>query len=206
MRVQLLFQKTESMRYTSHLDLQRALERNFRRAELPLAYSQGYNPRPRIVLASPLPLGFTSLGEVAEAWLSETLPTDELISRLNQSAPPGLNFLSAEPIPDGTPKLPNRLQSAIYQASFEKTTGDLSDLVSNLLTAETLLRERKGKPYDLRPLIEGLEVENSNESGATLLMRLSARPGATGRPDEVLSALGLSPLTAKLQRLEIILS
>ena len=66
-RLRIVFAKTEAMRYTSHLDLHRTWERTIRRANLPLAYSQGYNPHPRINLASALPLGFTSDCEVVEA-------------------------------------------------------------------------------------------------------------------------------------------
>ena len=61
------------MRFTGHLDLHRAWERTFRRAGLPLAYSQGFNPHPRLNLASALPLGFTSEGEVIDVWLEQDL-------------------------------------------------------------------------------------------------------------------------------------
>jgi radical SAM-linked protein len=69
MRLRITFAKTEAMRFTSHLDLHKTWERTFRRARLPLAYSQGFNPHPHINLASALPLGFTGDQEVIDVWL-----------------------------------------------------------------------------------------------------------------------------------------
>jgi len=66
MRIRVKFAKTEPMRFTSHLDLYRAWERLLRRADVPLVFSQGYNPRPRIQLAAPLPLGITSNCEIID--------------------------------------------------------------------------------------------------------------------------------------------
>ena len=71
MRIRVTFSKTYHMRYTSHLDVHRTWERTLRRARLPLAYSQGFNPRPKINLAAALPLGFTSDCEIVEFWLDE---------------------------------------------------------------------------------------------------------------------------------------
>ena len=70
MRLRVTFAKTEPMRFTSHLDLYRAWERMLRRAGFPLVFSQGYNPRPRLQLATPLPLGITSRFEIIDFWLS----------------------------------------------------------------------------------------------------------------------------------------
>ena len=69
MRLRLTFTKTGSLKYTGHLNLHRTLERTFRRAGLPLAYSQGFNPQPRMNLAEALPLGITSECEVMDVWL-----------------------------------------------------------------------------------------------------------------------------------------
>ena len=71
-RIRISFSKTEAMRFTGHLDLILTWERTFRRADLPLSYSEGFNPRPVINLAAPLPLGFISTAEIGDFWLSET--------------------------------------------------------------------------------------------------------------------------------------
>ncbi|HLE27799.1 MAG TPA: TIGR03936 family radical SAM-associated protein, partial [Anaerolineales bacterium] len=68
-RLRLTFAKTAAMKFSGHLDLHKTWERTLRRARLPLAYSQGFNPQPRLQLASALPLGFTSECEVLDAWM-----------------------------------------------------------------------------------------------------------------------------------------
>ena len=73
MRLRIYFIKNQQMRYTSHLDLHRAWERAFRRADLPLAYSEGFSPRPVLNIAAPLPLGFMSTSEIGDFWLHEVI-------------------------------------------------------------------------------------------------------------------------------------
>jgi radical SAM-linked protein len=72
-RVRITFTKEGATRYISHLDLARAVERALNRAGLPVAYSQGFNRRPRLSLAAALPLGYTSEAEMADVWLTETV-------------------------------------------------------------------------------------------------------------------------------------
>jgi len=92
MRLRIHFAKTEAMRYTGHLDLHRAWERTFRRAMLPLAYSQGFRPHPRINLGCALPLGFTSQDEVVDIWLEQSNPIQEIESALQSAIPPGIQL------------------------------------------------------------------------------------------------------------------
>ena len=98
MRLRSTFSKTEAMRFTGHLDLHRTLERTMRRANLPLTYSEGFNPRPKITLASALPLGFTSEAEVVDFWLKEDLPIKEISMALVKAAPPGIVFHQFEEV------------------------------------------------------------------------------------------------------------
>lgn len=206
MRLRITFSKNEAMRFTGHLDLRRTLERTFRRAELPVSYSQGYTPRPRLGLASALPLGFTSRGELAEVWLDSTLPLPEIQQALDQSAPPGLTFLALEEIPESTPKLPNLLRASVYEVEWVREPEDLEERVEALLAAHSVPRERKDKHYDLRPLIEDLEIQPAEgERPGRLVMRLTARPGATGRPDEVLAALEVPQSAGRIARRRLVL-
>ncbi len=99
-RYRLRFHKTEAMRFTGHLDLHRALERTIRRSGLPLAYTRGFSPHPRLQLAAALPLGFVSRAEVADLWLEQPLAAPDVLSRLQAAAPPGMDFLDAQVAPD----------------------------------------------------------------------------------------------------------
>jgi len=201
MRIRIFFSKTAAMQFTGHLDLHRTWERTFRRARLPLAYSQGFNPHPRLNLAAALPLGFTSEGEILDAWLSEDLPVDEITARLEPALPPGLQLNRIEVIEGKVPTLQTQVQSSEYEVTLVDACPDLAARLQTLLAAPSLQRERRGKPYDLRPLVEALEILPEDDRGqARFLVRLAARESATGRPEEVLEVLDIRPEQARVHR------
>jgi radical SAM-linked protein len=205
MRIRITFAKTEAMRYTGHLDLQRAWERTFRRAGLPLAYSQGYNPRPRLNLASALPLGFTSQGEVLDARLERDLAIDKIMEPLLKALPPGLQILEIEEVDLRAPSPQVELQAAEFVITFLEPFPGLAERTDDILHAPTLMRERRNKTYDLRPLIQALHVLPNDEDGRQrLFTRLEARQGATGRPEEVIAALGADPQATRVQRTKLL--
>ncbi len=200
-RLRLTYSKTEAMRYTGHLDVQRTLERMFRRAGLPLLHTQGYHPRPKMHLATALPLGCTSEHEIAEFWLKRPMPVEEVKHALRAVAPPGIEVLGLETVPPDSPPLPNLVLASEYIITFLDPIPDLAQRVGNLLKAEELPRTRRGKTYDLRPLIEALEVLPPDAEGhQRVKARLSARQGATGRPDELADALGAPINTVRVHR------
>lgn len=218
-RVRLTHARRETLRYTSHLDMQLVWERTLRRAGIPLAYSQGFNPRPRLHLASALPLGFLSRCEMTDFWLElpEGSPApnlDRLVDEVRLAAPPGLEILSGALVPLNQPALQTQVQSAEYLACplDPLDPARLAGAVAELLAAAALPRERHrkpgapGKPYDLRPLIEALQVlESDSPDRPRLFMRLAAREGATGRPEELLAALGQEPAAWRIERTRLVL-
>jgi len=206
-RIRITFSKTEAMRYTGHLDLILTWERTFRRAGLPLSYSEGFNPRPVINLASPLPLGFTSTAELGDFWLSEIIDPDKISTALASSLPPGLiihqiNIL--EKIHGN--KLPGLVERSEYSISLIGDHPDLKQKINLLLKSSTCVRTRKGKEYDLRPLVHDITLETDPE-GTSSAMRISlyTLPTGTGRPDEVLSALKIPPSDAIICRTAVVL-
>jgi len=207
-RFRLTFRKMDGIRFTGTLDLQRSLERTIRRARLPLAYTQGFNPRPRLSLGAALPLGLTSDCELADIWLEADRDHGGILEGLRLASPPGLEFLDLTVVPDNGPSLQQQIVAAEYLAEIEPGLDlrEVEDRVESLLMLETVLRERRGKPYDLRPLVEALEVVSSEPTRTALHMRLTAREGATGRPDEVLLALELDPSAVRIRRTRLILS
>ncbi len=203
-RYRVYFSKTETMRFTGHLDLILTWERTFRRAGLPLAYSEGFSPHPVLNMAAPLPLGFTSIGEIGDFWLSDIVTIDKFRSDLEKSLPPGLLLREIREIDDiFGPKLPTLVLAASYTTTLNEIHVDLAADIYELIISQNLIRERKGKSYDLRPLIKSLELDQSNPY--LVQMTLSNLPGATGRPDEVLAALGIPILGTRISRKEIIL-
>ena len=219
MRLRITFSKTGSLRYTGHLDLQTVWERTARRAGLSLAYTQGFHPGPRIQIASALPLGIAGSAEIVDLWL-DTDPGEPAgtRSRLQAGAPPGLTILQVEAVDEHGPALQTQVVSAEYLVTLlEAASGpDLQQRLDNLLGAAALPRQRRDKPYDLRPLIEELSLTTSAASAPSgavvrrdravrIFMRLAARDGATGRPEEVLDALGIPLETTRIERTRLIL-
>jgi len=201
MRYRIKFSKKEVIRFTGHLDLHRSWERTFRRAVLPLAYSRGYNPRPRIQLASALPLGFTSQAEYLDFWLERSVPVDKIRTSIIAALPPGLEIHSVEPVDLRAPALQTMLIASDFIITFLDPFQAIGEKCSEILKAERLKRERRGKSYDLRPLIIELHsLEDDHNGCQRLFTRLSASEGATGRPEELILALGGEPEASRVHR------
>ncbi|MFZ0543910.1 MAG: TIGR03936 family radical SAM-associated protein [Candidatus Promineifilaceae bacterium] len=207
-RLRFIFTKTGPTRYISHLDVARALERALNRAKIPLAYTQGYNKRPRMQLAAALPLGFTSDCEIADIWLMEAMEPDVAQVQMMTKMAPGITILNVEEIPLSDPATQTLTAEARYEAvlldPYDKA--DLQTRIDAFLAADSLERERRGKEYDLRPLVLGLTLYETEDGALRIDMHLYLLPGKTGRPDEVLDALGLDPLAARIHRTAIILA
>ncbi len=208
-RLRIHYAKTNAMRYTSNLDVHKIWERTLRRAKLPLAYSQGFHPQPRLTQACPLPLGLLSRAEMLDIWLESEQDPGEVLHQLQPALPPGLEVQHIEPVDLKAPALPNQVVSSDYTALllFGVDREQLKQGIAGLLAAGSLPRERRGKAYDLRPYIEGLELlpETDANGHTSLTMRLSARESATGRAEEVLLALGCDPFDARIERTNLIL-
>ena len=203
MRIRLTFTKSHPLIYIGNLDLYTLWERAARRAGLPLTYSQGFHPQPKIHFGAPLPLGFSSRCELLDMRLNEELDIDSLKVRLNEALPPGLRVTEIEQVADSAPALQTLVASAEYEVRLREdcTVADLAERVNVLLRAPSLPRERRGKRYDLRPLVEDLCLRHDAADGTDIIvMRLKAQEGATGRPDEVLEALGIEREDARIER------
>ena len=243
MRLRIVFSKTGALRYTGHLDLHKLWERTARRAGPPLAYSQGFHPLPKIQLAAALPLGFSGRAELVDIWLdaesadaesadsslreSEVglswptgqgrLRTPDIQIALQQAAPPGLGILKVEEVDARAPALQTQVDSAEYEVTLlDPADGsDLTRRLSAVMEAKSLPRQRRGKAYDLRPLIETLHFSlhptpsplgrEAKGEGPLLFMRLAAREGATGRPEEVLDVSGIRFEATRIERSRLIL-
>jgi len=204
-RLRITFAKGEEIEYISHLDLMRLWERVLRRAGVPLAYSHGFNPRPKITVAAALPVGFTSQGEVMDIVLERHISPYNFAKGLASHLPPGLELLSVEEVYPKLPSLQSQVCSAEYRVtvSWDGAQEELDEKLRHLLSAKQVLRQRRGKDYDLRPLIEDLWIEGKEANGWVLGMRLQVGEQGTGRPDEVLEALGLveEPHAVRRERL-----
>ncbi len=207
MRIRITFAKQGALRYTGHLDLHKLWERAARRAELPLAYSQGFHPQPKMNLAAALPLGFSSRCEMLDMKLENEISLDGLRERLNDTLPSGIQVLEIEQVDERAPALQTQVDSADYEVTLSESVdgSELKRKIDSVMESESIPRERRGRTYDLRPLIEALTpIPSPGGRGEKILMRLAAREGATGRPEEVLDVLGIPFEETRIERTRLV--
>jgi len=204
-RIRLVYCKLGNTRYIGHLDLARTLERAINRARMPIAYTQGYNKRPRMQLADALPLGFTSECEIVDLWLSQMVIPQEVQDNLGSVLPTGIELKSVRAVDLSETPLQNQSGQATYRVKIgEKLQSDvLLKRLEELLKQPSILRERRGKNYDLRPRVFSLSAAEQDDGKPVITMVLSLAPGEIGRPDEVLKTLDLDPLAADIHRSQI---
>ena len=192
-KVRLRFAKRGDLRLVSHHDLMRCLERMARRAELPLAQSQGFNPRPKVSFTLALALGIEGHHEVVEMELLEPMEPTEVLRRLAAVSPPGLDWLDAE---DPGPGRPAQAEAVRYALSVPADRRDdaraaLADFLARDRWPYTRHRPDRTVEIDLRPFLLEADLE---EPDGILRFRLKMSPGGSARPEEVIDALGLRDL------------
>jgi len=189
-RLRIRFTKEGDLRLISHRDLVRTMERVFRRAALPLAMSEGFHPKPRMTIPSALALGISGRNEVMDIHLAEDISADEVLARLVANAPPGMNFLSACPLPPGARKA--RVEAAMYQVQVPpERRAEVDSAVAHLLSQESFVIERgKGK----KSLELMADLQELRREGDALVFTLRVRQEGAVRATEVLAALGAQDL------------
>ena len=130
----------------------------------------------------------------------------ELTAQLQSKLPPGLKIQKIDPIQDNQPSSHKQIIKSEYEVTLDESASKdvLEKRIGLLLAASELPRERQAKQYNLRPLIESLELA-CEEKTTVILMRLTTGEAATGRPEEVLLALGFDPHRAKIHRRRLFL-
>ena len=208
MRLRVTYSKSGFLAYTSHLDLLRAWVRTLRRAAVPVAYTGGFNPRAKLQFASALPLGHTGGAELMDAWLEKPVLAGAFVEAVGRVLPEGLEVNGSVEVPGQEAPLQNRLLAADYLVTVDwaDPPGVLAERMEDLMVARELPRERRGRRYDLRPLIEQLQLEGSGSGLVSLGMRLAARPGATARPEAVLESLGVGNGLPRYHRRGLVLA
>ena len=205
-RFRIHYHKLDAIKYTSNLDLYKVWERSCRRASLPLVYSQGFHPQPKINLACPLPLGITSVVEIVDIWLGDLFDQKVFREMLEKAVPPGIKIQDIEIISTPEPAIQTTILAARYQVVYH---GDIDPVrlagqIELTMEQDEIFRLRRNRHYNLRPLILSLSLSQTEGGIEWIDMLLSASEGKTGRPDEVLLQLGLDPSLADITRVELI--
>jgi len=158
-RYRLTYAKLDETRWLSHLELVSAMYRSLRRSGLPLVFSSGFHPLPRVSFHGALPVGVESLGETLDLELAQQVDEGAVMDRLNLALPPGLQILQAARLPGRL--APPRFESAVYQVASEGPVFQSQDAARFLARDEfpvTRRRPKKEKIIDLRPLVAKLQV------------------------------------------------
>ncbi|MFZ1508027.1 MAG: TIGR03936 family radical SAM-associated protein [Anaerolineae bacterium] len=209
-RIRFTYTKGEPLKWIGHLDLARVWERVLRRTQLPVAYTKGFNPQLRIQFASALPVGCRGRAELADLWLNEPIAPAQFAAELQPKLPPGIEIRDIHEVDLHAPTLQALMWAADYVVQIlPEGAVDVAQAVGRFTAATQVLKQRArdGKTYDLRPLIEDLRVEGTDDEGwVHLALRVSSRPGATGRPDELLEVLGLTDCARRIERTQLILA
>jgi radical SAM-linked protein len=192
-KVRLRFAKRGDLRLISHHDLLRCVERTLRRAMIPMAVSQGFNPRPKIVFALALALGIEGRREIVELELAEPMEPAEVLQRLVAVSPPGLDWLDVEAVAPG--RSAPRAEAVRYVLEVpddrrDETRSRLAILLESAQWPYTRHRPDRDVAIDVRPFVLGAELDPLG----LLCLRMKMTPNGSARPEEVIDALGLSDL------------
>jgi radical SAM-linked protein len=188
-RLRIRYAKRGRLRFTSHRDFSRAFERALVRVRLPMAYSSGFNPHPRISYAGAAPTGAASEAEYVEIGLAQVVDAADVKSALAEALPEGLDVIEVVESPGGS--LADRLEASSWLIDLQAPYDEAAAATAAFLASGEVLVERMTKKglrqFDARGAVVSLEAE-PNGSGSRL--RLLLRHGTPAvRPDDVITGL-----------------
>lgn len=211
-RFRVTFSRGQEVKYITHLDLMRLWERALRRAAIPVAYSEGFSPHPRLSLAAPLPVGVTSEGELMDLHLGRRLSPHYLLKAVSAQLPRGIDLREVVEVAPKLPSLQSQVRFAEYRVLVEtdREFKEVQQAIRSLLAEESLpwqhMRDTGAHQYDLRTLIDDLWVEDWPGPQCLLGMRLRADSSGTGRAEQVTAALGFPDYPRSIHRTRLILT
>ncbi len=187
MRMMVAFEKGAALRYIGHLDLMRTVQRGLRRSNLPIKYSNGFNPHIRLSFAAPLSVGVIGLNELMEVPLEDGVTAEAFISRMNAVLPACLQMRSCHAIDDSYPALMSLVAGADYRITFAKCLEGkkAADRFTDFMALDSYVANRRTKsgenPCDIRPfVINGRCTEN--EDGYVIELRTIATQAGMLKP------------------------
>jgi len=210
-RIRIRFSRGEEIKYISHLDLMRLWQRVLNRAGVALAYSEGFNPHPRLSLAAPLALGVTSEAELMDIVLTKWSSPHAFTSAVSRQLPRGVEIHQVYNMALTLPSLQSQVRFAEYnvEVETEKRREDVESSINELLAMETLpwqhQRDTGPRRYDLRTLIADIWPVGCDNGRCVIGMRLRCDSSGSGRPEQVAAALGFDKYPASIHRTKLIL-
>ena len=210
-RLRVRFCRGEEIKFISHLDIMRLWQRALHRAGIPLAYSEGFSPHPRISLAAPLPVGITSQAELMDVFCTKWVSPHFFTAAMSQQLPPGIEILQVYPVAPTMPSLQSQVGYAEYKVEVEteKDQQGIESALTSLLSVKHLpwqhQRDTGTRNYDLRALIDDLWLIYRHSGYCTIGMRLRCNGGGSGRPEQVAAAMGFTHYPHSIHRTKLVL-
>ena len=196
MRMAVVFTKEAPVRFVSHLDVQRLFQRAFRRAKLPMAYSQGFNTHPLISFATALSVGMTSRGEYLDVILTEDMTPEDFIALVSPHLPEGVRIVEAFDLGVSNKSLTSAMRAASYEArvklSRPVSKDEIDNAIKELLSNEIVIQKKtKGgiKPTDIRPMVFELKCICAEGNEARLEIRGALTASGGLNPEVLLGVL-----------------
>ncbi len=210
-RIRISYSRGPELKFISHLDLMRLWIRALRRARVPLTYSEGFAPHPKIAMAAPLSVGVTAEAELMDVTVDKAVSPHWFREALNQQLPAGLEVIDVFTIAPTLPSLQSQVRFAMYRVEINtnRTLTEIETGVKELLARENIpwhhQRDTGRREYNLRRLIETIEVTECREDICTLSMILRCDESGSGRPEQVVYALGFNEYPRSIKRRRLIL-
>ena len=212
------FNKENDMIYISHLDLQQLLQRAFRRADISLVHSQGFNPHPKISYGNALALGTESQGEYVDVEIEFDMSIKEYLEKMNAQLPEGIKFIKAQEIDRQTPSLASTIEYGeyIFSIDLEKPLSkeNVKNNLMKFMEQESIMitkKNKKGKMVesDIRPMIKNFDILDIQDNIITLEATLATGSKANLNTNifipKILDILGLEidPLDVDILRRDL---
>ncbi len=195
------YAKKGRIRFTSHLDVMRALMRSFNRAELPLAYSEGFNPHPKLTMGPALPLGYESECELADVTLVELLPEEVLGERLGKALPEGLELLGLAKVLPSSPRLSSASSVVyvvqLYGAMLQVIEEQVKEFLAGNSAPVERVRKDTSEIIDVRHFVKDLEIEVGADCRWLRVEISTDGRGSCSATEVAQAVLHLSPVEAK---------
>lgn len=205
-KVRLCYSQGEEVKFISHLDFLRTMTRTFRRAELPVKYSEGFNPHMVMTIGLPLSVGTTSVCDCLDVELTEDMDTEEIKNRINACAPRGI-AVSEVKKSDGLKPL-YLIDSALYETVFST---DIAISIESYIEKDEVMIEKKSKrkikEVNIKDFIRNIEIVESDGINHRLMLHINAGNFSNLKPELVIKSMeaffGCYATDIRIERKEI---
>ncbi|MEQ8189619.1 MAG: TIGR03960 family B12-binding radical SAM protein [Candidatus Eremiobacterota bacterium] len=195
------FEKIDKTKFISHLGLIRIMERAVRFTGLPVAFSQGFNPKPKIALGPPLSSGIESYSEWGDIVMAQPVDTELFQKEINRFLPEGMKVLQCSIIPLKSPALNAMIKIGVYSIECSGEKDKIEDFLKQDEILFKKVRKKGTKTIDIKPLIKKLEIREVNNDKISMELWINMEEGGTIKPQEVIKVMNDSGINLSIEKI-----